>query len=270
MVDCVRAQGCQLAVLKSKSPSCGNGLIYDGTFTGTLVAGYGVAARALRAEGVRVLDENQLRACVAASVALAIRARCPPCSRRRPRSALRSKPSALCCAPLAQGGHRRRVRVLQAIPPSGRTPGGRRIARARMRASSWKRSLRHRTCSAYSSVSRTVHAGRASARSALSATPQRRNVDCLMLGYALAKRAWGRGYVTEAAREMIRFGFDELGLLLVSCTCYPFNDRSRRVIEKCGFSREGVLHAAEPSHDGTLQDLLLYCLAREDWRAERA
>lgn len=59
----VKREGCQLAILKAKSPSCGNGLIYDGTFTQTLVPGYGVAARLLRAEGIRVIDEKQLEAC---------------------------------------------------------------------------------------------------------------------------------------------------------------------------------------------------------------
>lgn len=55
-----RAQeaGCELAILKSKSPSCGNGLIYDGTFTGMLVEGWGVAARMFRNAGIHVIDEN--------------------------------------------------------------------------------------------------------------------------------------------------------------------------------------------------------------------
>ncbi|MCQ5106008.1 GNAT family N-acetyltransferase, partial [Eggerthella lenta] len=62
--------------------------------------------------------------------------------------------------------------------------------------------------------------------------PQRRNVDCLMLGYALARTAWGRGCMTEAADEVLHYGFEELGLGLITCAHYTFNDRSRRVIEK--------------------------------------
>lgn len=95
--------------------------------------------------------------------------------------------------------------------------------------------------------------------------PQRRNVDALMLGYSLAKPAWGRGYMTEASREVIRYGFEELALGLISCTHYLFNDRSRRVIEKCGFEREGVIHRAEPAPDGTMQDLATYYLTRASW-----
>lgn len=57
----VLGEGCGVAVLKSRSPSCGTGLVYDGTFSGTLVPGYGVAARMLADAGVRVIDEAQLR-----------------------------------------------------------------------------------------------------------------------------------------------------------------------------------------------------------------
>ena len=103
----------------------------------------------------------------------------------------------------------------------------------------------------------------------LSPDPRRRNVDCLMLGYALARSAWGRGFMTEAAREVLRYGFEELGISLASCACYPSNDRSRRVIEKCGFSREGVMRGAESALDGTMRDLALHSMTRAEWEAAR-
>lgn len=57
-----RAQqcGCTLAVLKAKSPSCGSGAIFDGTFSGTLVEGWGIAAQMFREAGIRVVDERQV------------------------------------------------------------------------------------------------------------------------------------------------------------------------------------------------------------------
>ena len=55
-----REAGCTLAVLKAKSPSCGCHEIYDGSFTGRLVPGQGVAARLLEESGVRVVDETEL------------------------------------------------------------------------------------------------------------------------------------------------------------------------------------------------------------------
>ena len=56
-----KLNGCQAAVLKEKSPSCGCGAVYDGTFTGTLTAGDGVTAEALKAAGVPVYGESRIR-----------------------------------------------------------------------------------------------------------------------------------------------------------------------------------------------------------------
>lgn len=59
-VRVARDLGIRVAVLKSRSPSCGTGQIYDGTFSGQLAPGDGVTAAALRADGVQVFDETQL------------------------------------------------------------------------------------------------------------------------------------------------------------------------------------------------------------------
>jgi uncharacterized protein YbbK (DUF523 family) len=50
----------RVAVLKSRSPSCGTREIYDGSFSGRLVSGAGVTAAALQRAGVQVFDEAQL------------------------------------------------------------------------------------------------------------------------------------------------------------------------------------------------------------------
>ncbi|MBQ8647642.1 MAG: DUF523 domain-containing protein [Oscillospiraceae bacterium] len=50
--------GCTGAILKEKSPSCGSGLIYDGSFTGRLVPGDGVTAELLKAHGLTVVGES--------------------------------------------------------------------------------------------------------------------------------------------------------------------------------------------------------------------
>lgn len=51
-------QGCELAILKERSPSCGSGEIYDGTFSGHLIPGEGVAAELLRRAGIPVKGES--------------------------------------------------------------------------------------------------------------------------------------------------------------------------------------------------------------------
>lgn len=52
--------GCTAAVLKERSPSCGSGSIYDGTFTGTVVSGDGTAAALLKKNGIKVFGESEL------------------------------------------------------------------------------------------------------------------------------------------------------------------------------------------------------------------
>lgn len=56
-----RLLGCEAAVLKERSPSCGSGEIYDGTFTGTLIAGDGVTAELLKAHGIPVYGESWIQ-----------------------------------------------------------------------------------------------------------------------------------------------------------------------------------------------------------------
>ena len=56
----VEQAGCTLAILKAKSPSCGVGQVYDGSFTGTLKQGDGVFAAKLRRAGVKLLTEKDL------------------------------------------------------------------------------------------------------------------------------------------------------------------------------------------------------------------
>ncbi|SHI72604.1 Uncharacterized conserved protein YbbK, DUF523 family [Clostridium amylolyticum] len=51
---------CKLAILKERSPSCGYGKIYDGTFTGTIVHGNGVAAELLVQNGITVIGESEI------------------------------------------------------------------------------------------------------------------------------------------------------------------------------------------------------------------
>ena len=60
VLELARAHGCTLAVLKERSPSCGRGQIYDGTFSRTLIPGSGVTAQLLEEHGISVYGESQL------------------------------------------------------------------------------------------------------------------------------------------------------------------------------------------------------------------
>ena len=55
------------------------------------------------------------------------------------------------------------------------------------------------------------------------------------IGYVLAKDYWGRGLMTEAVQRVITYLFDVVGVDFITIGHFERNDRSRRVIEKCGF-----------------------------------
>lgn len=55
-LEIVKESGAELVVLQSRSPSCGLGKIYDGSFTGRLVDGDGVFVKLLKDEGIKVVD----------------------------------------------------------------------------------------------------------------------------------------------------------------------------------------------------------------------
>lgn len=85
------------------------------------------------------------------------------------------------------------------------------------------------------------------------------------LGYSLSEDQWGKGYMTEAAKEVIRFGFEELGLKQIGICTGIANRRSQRVIEKCGFKYEGTLRRTYRIYDGTFRDSLVFSMLKEEY-----
>ena len=56
------------------------------------------------------------------------------------------------------------------------------------------------------------------------------------IGYVLSKDYWSRGLMPEAVKAVIAYCFDELNFDYLTCGHFDHNDRSRRVVEKCGFT----------------------------------
>lgn len=94
---------------------------------------------------------------------------------------------------------------------------------------------------------------------------RREGIHARMLGYVLSQDYWGRGLMTEAAGAAIRYAFEELGVDILSVIHYTFNDRSRRVIEKCGFQYEGTIRMAGKLFNGTIVDDRCYSILREEY-----
>jgi RimJ/RimL family protein N-acetyltransferase len=88
---------------------------------------------------------------------------------------------------------------------------------------------------------------------------------CVEVGWRLARHAWGRGYATEAAREAVRFGFDELGLDEIVSFTAAQNAPSRAVMQRLGMSHdpaEDFDHPAVPE-DWPGRRHVLYRLPRK-------
>ena len=88
------------------------------------------------------------------------------------------------------------------------------------------------------------------------------------IGYALSPDYWGRGLMAEVVEELIRYGFEELGLNAIWCAHYKENQRSRRVIEKTGFTFVFSERLSDEFYLDRPTDF--YVLLRQDWeRRER-
>lgn len=79
------------------------------------------------------------------------------------------------------------------------------------------------------------------------------------IGYWLARPWWGQGVTTAAVRALSGYAFEKLGLRRLVAQVYPWNQASIRVLEKCGFRREGYLRA-HVLKDGEPVDVIAYGL----------
>ena len=90
------------------------------------------------------------------------------------------------------------------------------------------------------------------------------------LGYWLGVPWWGRGIMTEAARECVRHAFEEFGMRAVWCGYYEGNDRSRRVQEKCGFRYHHPTKDLDVPLMHEKRTGIANLLTREEWESDRA
>ena len=88
------------------------------------------------------------------------------------------------------------------------------------------------------------------------------------IGYALSPAFWGGGLMPEAVEKLMEFGFEALGLNAIWCNHYNGNQKSKRVIEKCGFyyrfSKETevtLMNERRLTH--------FYALTRREWEERR-
>lgn len=98
---------------------------------------------------------------------------------------------------------------------------------------------------------------------------QRGVAQSATIGYWMGEAHAGRGVMTEAVRTVSAFAFDVAGLHRIEAACLPKNERSARLLAKCGFRREGHLRDYLKIA-GVWEDHHLYALLARDFRSETA
>jgi [ribosomal protein S5]-alanine N-acetyltransferase len=86
------------------------------------------------------------------------------------------------------------------------------------------------------------------------------------LGYWLGVSYWGKGYATEAARELLRYGFEDLRLHRIFASHFNHNPASGRILKKLGMRHEGCQREHLYKWDQFI-DSELYGILRAEWES---
>lgn len=89
------------------------------------------------------------------------------------------------------------------------------------------------------------------------------------IGWSLHPDAQGKGYATEAARELLRYGFEDMGLHRIVAECDPRNVGSIRVMERLGMRREAD-HVDAMWLKGEWVGSTVFAILEDEWRASRS
>lgn len=84
------------------------------------------------------------------------------------------------------------------------------------------------------------------------------------IGYVISKEYWGKGLTTEVAKEIIKFGFEEMDLVRIQARCDVDNIGSARVMEKAGMSFEGIIRKGI-FVKGKHRDIKMYSILKEEF-----
>jgi len=88
------------------------------------------------------------------------------------------------------------------------------------------------------------------------------------MGYWVGVPYWGKGYATEAARRIVRHGFEDLNLHKVWARYFKRNPASGRVLQKLGFHCEGC-QRRHVLKNGRHEDVVLCGILQEEWKKEK-
>lgn len=82
------------------------------------------------------------------------------------------------------------------------------------------------------------------------------------LGYWLAEEFWGKGIMTEAVKQLCQEAFERFDIVRIYAEPFAYNTDSRRVLEKAGFSLEGIMKKGV-CKNGQIHDYCMYALLKD-------
>ncbi len=88
---------------------------------------------------------------------------------------------------------------------------------------------------------------------------------CGEVGYVISKKYWNKGYVSEAMKVVIKFGFKELHLNRIEAHCEEENIGSWKVMEKCGMKYEGTLREKVFIKE-RFRSMKMYSILKKEWK----
>lgn len=92
------------------------------------------------------------------------------------------------------------------------------------------------------------------------------SINCAEVGFILNKMYWNKGYITKALKELIKIGFEYMGLNKILIGHMEENEASRRVIEKCDFKYERTeYNAITDKETKMLSNIIYYSIFKEDY-----
>lgn len=93
-------------------------------------------------------------------------------------------------------------------------------------------------------------------------------VNMVTIGYFLAETEWGQGIAAEATRIVVKFLFEDVDVNRIQAEVMPANERSKRVLLKNGFIKEGTLRQASLWSGKGIVDLEIYGLLQREYKIE--
>lgn len=92
-----------------------------------------------------------------------------------------------------------------------------------------------------------------------------KKVDTVTFGYTINKQYWGKGFATKYTRMILEFLVNEVEVNRIQAFVLPENIKSQKVLEKCGFVKEGTIRQGQFWKDKGIVDLIMYSILKKEY-----